>query len=242
MHRIFVPKQNISDDKIIISDKEQVNHLKNALRLKVGEEVIVSDEKGTEYICEARNLAKEAVLAIKSRSPFRKKSGPMITIACALPKKSKFDDIIDKLTQLGVDRIIPLETERVIVKLDKNKKIARQQRWNKIAQSAAEQSQRNTLPTVETVKTIKEVLADTGDFDLKLILALFGERKTLKEVLAAAIPKNILVLIGPEGDFTDEELELAVKAGCIPVTLGETVLRVETAAISVASFIKLYCE
>jgi len=242
VHRIFVPKQNISDDKIIISDKEQVNHLKNALRLKVGEEVIVSDEKGTEYICEARNLAKEAVLAIKSRSPFRKKSGPMITIACALPKKSKFDDIIDKLTQLGVDRIIPLETERVIVKLDKNKKIARQQRWNKIAQSAAEQSQRNTLPTVETVKTIKEVLADTGDFDLKLILALFGERKTLKEVLAAAIPKNILVLIGPEGDFTDEELELAVKAGCIPVTLGETVLRVETAAISVASFIKLYCE
>ncbi|MBU1727106.1 MAG: RNA methyltransferase, partial [Candidatus Omnitrophica bacterium] len=174
------------------------------------------------------------VLRKKSRAPAKIR----LTIACALPKKAKFDDIVDKLTQLGVDGIIPLNTKRVIVKIDKKKEVVRLERWRKIAMSAAKQSQRASVPVVGHLKSIEEVLKE-GDYDLKLIPHLSGKRRSLKEAIEKASPKNILILIGPEGDFTDEEVALAVKYGCVPVSLGELVLRVDTAAIAVASFVRL---
>ncbi|PIP18804.1 MAG: 16S rRNA methyltransferase [Candidatus Omnitrophica bacterium CG23_combo_of_CG06-09_8_20_14_all_41_10] len=164
-----------------------------------------------------------------------------LTIACAIPKKSKFDDIVDKLTQLGVYRIIPLKTERVVVKLDKRKEELRSKRWNRIALSASQQSQRNNIPVVEPVQKFKDVLVRSKDFDLKLIPTLAGQRKSLPEVILSLLPMaKILVLIGPEGDFSDGEIKLALENGFIPVTLGDLVLRVDTAAIAVVSFIRLY--
>jgi len=202
---------------------------------------VIFDEQGNEYLTELENISLSClVFKIKEKRKFKPAKQVSLTIACAIPKKSKIDDIIDKLTQLGVDKIIPLETERVIVKLDKHKKITRRKRWEKIAQVAAQQSQRNTLPVIEEVKNIKQLLAESKDYDLKLIPALIGQRKTIKEAIAMHKPKNILVLIGPEGDFTAQELNLAVKAGFIPVTLGDNVLRVETAAVAVAAFVRLY--
>jgi 16S rRNA (uracil1498-N3)-methyltransferase len=150
------------------------------------------------------------------------------------------EEIIDKLTQLGIDRIIPLETERVIVRWDKDKEISWRQRWQKIALSAAQQSQRNTVPVVEPIQEVREVLSRSVFFDLKLIPTLVERPQPLKDILAKSHPKNILVLIGPEGDFTLEEIESAKKAGCITVSLGNLVLRVETAAVAVASFLRLY--
>jgi 16S rRNA (uracil1498-N3)-methyltransferase len=150
------------------------------------------------------------------------------------------DDIIDKLTQLGVDRIIPLETERVIVKWDKNQRVRHLERFQKIALNASQQSQRKALPVIEPIKDIKEVISTAAGYDLKLIPHLMGERKTLKEIFIKNRPKNILVLIGPEGDFSSAEVALAKRAGFIPVSLGDLVLRVETAAVAIASFIRLY--
>jgi 16S rRNA (uracil1498-N3)-methyltransferase len=242
MHRFYCPIQNISGNKIIISDKDQVHHLRDVLRLKAEDKVIVFDEQGNEYNCLIRQLSNKTIeLKIKARLS-KRETKIQITVACAIPKKSRMDEIIDKLTQLGVDRIIPLESERVIIKLDKSKKILRKMRWEKIALSSSQQSQRNILPMIEPIKDIKEVLTQAGDFDLKLIPTLMGERKSLRKILAKAKPKNILVLIGPEGDFTAEEVDLAIKSGCIPVSLGDLVLRVETAAIAVTSFIKLYAD
>jgi len=242
MHRLYCPSQSISDNKIILEDKDQVHHARDVLRLKENEEIMIFDEKGNEYcsILE-ESLPEGMVFKIKKKKNFIPNPAKVkLTVACAIPKDSRMDGIIDKLTQLGVDRIIPLETERVIVKLDKHKKILRQQRWNKIALNASQQSKRDTLPILEPVKKIKEFLSDPGSFDLKLIPVLIGQRKPLKEALKNSKPKNILVMIGPEGDFTLGELELAEKAGCIPVTLGDLVLRVETAAVAVAGFIRLY--
>lgn len=239
MRRIFSPSQNISADKIIISDKSQLHHLRDVLRLKRGDNLIIFDEEGNEYNSAIEEIS-SATLTLRIKSRNKITSGKIrLTVACAIPKKSKFDDIIDKLTQLGADRIIPMLTERVIIKLDKNKMMSRLERWEKIALSASQQSQRNNLPVIGPVKRIKEVLAESGDFDLKLIPALAGERKSLKEVLVNSKPKNILVLIGPEGDFTNKEIDLAKEAGCIPISLGCLVLRVETAAIAAASFIRL---
>jgi len=237
MHRFFCSSQNISGNKIIVSDTNQVHHARVVLRLKVNDEVIVSDGKGNEYVCLIKELLdNKLILKIKERRPSFKREGKIkITVACAIPKKSKMDDIVDKLTQLGVERIIPLETERVVIKLDKSKKISRLERWKKIALNASQQSQRRAITIIEPIKQIREVLSEAGDYDLKLIPTLLGERKSLKEIFAQFNPQNILVLIGPEGDFTPQEVALAVKAGFIPLTLGKLVLRVDTAAIAVVS-------
>jgi 16S rRNA (uracil1498-N3)-methyltransferase len=239
MHRLFISSRHIIGDKAIVPDKDQTHHIRDVLRLRPGDEIILCDERGNEYKAIIGKISKESMeFKIKKRNKFIPGQKIKITLACAIPKKSKMDDIIDKLTQLGVDRIIPLKTERVIVKLDKKKEVLRLERWRKIALSSAKQSQRKQLPVIDSLKNIQEVLAE--DFDLKLIPTLTGKQRTLRDAIAESSPKSILILIGPEGDFTPEELELAKNSGCIPVSLGDLVLRVETAAIAVVSYIRLY--
>jgi 16S rRNA (uracil1498-N3)-methyltransferase len=239
MHRLYCSADNISGDKIIICDNEQVHHLIRVLRVKTGEEAAVSDKKGGEYFCLVEELKPgQVILEIINKSA-AKKQEYKLTLACAIPKNAKMDDIIDKLTQLGVERIIPLKTERVVVKLDKLKEALRLQRWRKISQSASKQSQRNIFPVVDGVRDLKKVILESGDFDLKLIPSLAGERKAIKEVFSGSSAVNILVLIGPEGDFSPQELQAAQGAGFIPVSLGDLVFRVDTAAIAVASYIKM---
>ncbi len=242
MHSFFVRKENISQDSIVIFDLSEVHHLRDVLRVKMKEKVIIFDEGGNKYLCCVEAITDKALLSIKERHP----SGPAgrgleLTVACAIPKNSKMDDIIDKLIQLGVTRIIPLLTERVIVRLDRPKQASRIKRWEKIALAAAKQSHRVYLPVIEPIKDIREVLDASGAYDLRLIPTLAQpECYSLKQALDKVKAKNILVLIGPEGDFTDEEINMAKDKGFLPVTLGELVLRVETAAIAVASFVRLY--
>jgi len=239
MYRFFTSSQNIIGDKAIVSDKNQAHHIRDVLRLRPADEIILCDERGNEYKAIIEKISEEGIeFKIKKRNKFIPGQRIKITLACAIPIKSKMDDIIDKLTQLGVDRIIPLLTERVIVKLDMKKEVLRLTRWRKIALSSAKQSQRKQLPVIDSLKNIQEVLAE--DFDLKLIPTLTGKRKLLKEIMGESSPKRILILIGPEGDFTPQEVELARKSGCIPASLGDLVLRVETAAIAVVSYIRLY--
>ncbi|MBU4346462.1 MAG: 16S rRNA (uracil(1498)-N(3))-methyltransferase [Candidatus Omnitrophica bacterium] len=243
MHRFYNPCQNISGNKIIIQDKGLLHHLKDVLRLKREDEVIIFDGQRNEYQCSIEKLTGKVILNIKQKRSFSEiREDIKITVAVALPKKSKMDGIVDKLTQLGADRIIPLETERVSVNLDDRKKKLRLQRWRRIALSASQQSQRNNLPIIDSIKDINDVLSNLQGFDLKLIPTLTGEREPLKEILDKSKPQNILVLIGPEGDFTLQEVIKAKRAGFIAVSLGDLVLRVETAAIVVAGFIRLYYE
>jgi 16S rRNA (uracil1498-N3)-methyltransferase len=110
--------------------------------------------------------------------------------------------------------------------------------WEKIAINAAKQSKRTMLPLIDSLREIKDILSQTGDFDLKIIPTLSESTKPLKDVLGDKRYRNILVIIGPEGDFTPDEVDLAKKAGCIPVSLGNLVLRVETAAVAVAGFFR----
>jgi len=240
MRNFFVSVNDIAQGKIIITDKKQLHHMYGVLHLKPGESLKAFDENSAEYRCLLESLsAEKAVLEIKEKSFSQAKKRTVVTIACAIPKKLKFDDIIDKLVQLGVDKIIPLKTERVVVKLNKDKEAGRMIRWQKIALAAAEQSQRNNLVILENAQSIKEVMQSAVNYDLKIIPTLEGPRRSLKEISSQAQAKSILVLIGPEGDFTVQEIAVAKKAGCIPVSLGDLVLRVETAAVAVASFLML---
>jgi len=240
MHRFFCEFKISPDNTINLSDKKHLHHIRDVLRLKTGEKITLVDDRSREYLCAIGEYLEESInLTILKQLNKDKMNKVNLTIACSIPKRSKMEDIIDRLTQLGVERIIPLETERVIVRLDKNKKTQRLERWKKISQTASEQSQRNTLPVIDPVTCIEDVFRHAASFDLKLIPTLEDKRKNLKDVLNASKAKNILVLIGPEGDFSPQEIKLAKNAGFIPISLGNLVLRVETAAVAVASFIML---
>ncbi len=211
MQNFFCCSDDITKDGIEFTDPAKTHHIKDVLRLRKGDEVLISDDKGDQYYAIVDLITDEAVkfkIKGKKRETLKKLS---LTVACAIPKKAGFDDIIDKLTQLGVDKIVPLMTERVIVKLDQQKLGQRLIRWRKIALSASQQSQRNVIPVIEKVTDIKDFLLNCGMFDLKLIPTLSGERKFLRDVLSGSNPKNIVVLIGPEGDFSPQEVVSAVK-------------------------------
>jgi 16S rRNA (uracil1498-N3)-methyltransferase len=234
MHRFYIDR--VEGDSAALTDA-QLHHLKDVLRLKVGDKVAIFDNEGNEYSGMVASIdKKQAIIKVKSvKRDTRSKIN--LTIACAVPKGDRMDDVIDQLTQLGVTRIIPVLTERVVVKLDEVKKETRLKRWQIIAQGAAEQSQRSSLPVIAPATPFAEVIVGANKFDLKLIPHLSGERRTIKDALKSS-PKSIIVLIGPEGDFTPEEVAVALEAGFIPVSLGENVLRVATAAVAVAGFIK----
>lgn len=236
MRRFFCVSPKVIDGKIYLEDKNQVHHIRDVLRFKKQDKLLICDGRANEYECVMEEINKSITLRIMHTKVVRK-SGPALTIACAIPKKAKMDEIIDKLTQLGVDTIIPVETERVIVKVNKDKKLSRFNRWQKIAVSSSQQSQRVNIPVIEPIQDIKEIIKKSENFDLKLIPTLDGQCKNLRDVLLNREARNIIVLIGPEGDFTLKEVDLAKKAGFIPISLGELVLRVDTAAIAVAAIL-----
>ncbi|HOU36457.1 MAG TPA: RsmE family RNA methyltransferase [Candidatus Omnitrophota bacterium] len=236
MNRFYCSSSDVSGDSIIIKDKGQVHHIRDVIRLKEGERVFVFDDKAHEFDCVIDRITlAQVVFAIRQRIQPKREGRPEITVACAIPRHSKIDDIIDTLTQIGVTRIIPMMTERVVVRLDRAKRAERRVRWLKIALAASKQSQRNTVPAVDEITNVTDVIKLSGDYDLKLIPTLPGDRTQLKDVLNSARPKHILVLIGPEGDFTPGETALAQKAGFVPVSFGDFVFRVETACVYIAS-------
>jgi 16S rRNA (uracil1498-N3)-methyltransferase len=243
MHRFLVASLDSPGNKLLVLDKKQIHHIKNVLCLRPGEKVVLFDGKGSEALAGIERLSTEGIrMVISKKIVSDNKRKLSLTVACALPKNSRFDDIVDKLTQLEVDRIIPLKTERTQVKPSQDSAEVRLGRWKKIALSAAQQSRRIILPQIDRLTDLTQLLKDSAGFDLKFIPYLKGERKTLKEALSHPLPAGakIIILIGPEGDFSPKEVALALKNGFIPVSLGPSVLRVETAAVSAAAFINLY--
>jgi 16S rRNA (uracil1498-N3)-methyltransferase len=236
MHRFFI--DYIKGDNAVLTDVAQLHHIRDVLRLKVKDEVIIFDGKGHEYNGVIMSMNKKQVELKVKPSNKQPVNTANLTVACAIPKGSHMDDIIDGLTQLGVERIVPMLTERVVVKLDEAGAVSKLKRWQKIAQSAAQQCQRSDMPIISPVTNVKKVITDAQNFDLKLIPHLSGKRRLLKDVLSKKNYKNIIVLIGPEGDFTPKEVEFALHNDYIPVSLGDSVLRVATAAIAVAAYIR----
>jgi 16S rRNA (uracil1498-N3)-methyltransferase len=237
MNYFYLPDR-IKSQEVAIEDADQLHHLRDVLRLSSGERVTVFDSAGREFLCSIVSIAKQQVsLKVIDCLPDRPAKFKL-ALACAVPKKSGMDDIVDKLTQVGADTIIPLLTERVIAR-NEDIQGARLERWRKIARSAAEQSRRNTLPVIPGLMRFDDLIAGSAGYDLKLIPTLDGRRRTLPQIIMQTHPAAVLVLIGPEGDFTEKEVGHAVDAGFQPVTLGKNVLKVETAAVSVAAYLRL---
>lgn len=230
-------RDSIQGDEQIITDKEQLHHLTVVCRARHGDSISLFDRQGNAYHGSISLINKtELRVHIESRQAVTP-SKIHLTVACAIPKASGMDEVIDQLAQLGVDTILPMITDRVVAKpYEPEKKL---ERWHKIALNASEQSQRNTLPEIPAVVGLEEAIERTRGHSLKLIATLEGDTKPLCEAIHNFSCGQIMILVGPEGDFTAQEVKTALEAGFIPISLGKNVLRVDTAAAAAVAFIRL---
>ncbi len=239
MPRFFVSPEQVSHDDICIRGND-VNHMKNVLRMKPGDEVSVSDGEGTDYFCRVLSLEKDEVrLSIENSWHSYVELPVELYLFQGLPKGDKMELIIQKAVELGAKAVIPVKTERVIVKIDEKKEQKKLSRWNQIAQAAAKQSGRGLIPQVMPIMTFKEALVMASQLDGSLIPyekaeGMAAARKTVAELKNC---KKIGVFIGPEGGFDEKEIELAASAGIRPITLGHRILRTETAGLTMLSIL-----
>lgn len=250
--RIYCPPENITRNTIIILDKGQIRHLSQVMRLKVGGELRIFDGQSREYDCVINAIASDRVtLAIQGVKKIAEDKSLSICLACAIPKRAKIDFIIEKAVELGVDRIIPLQTERTIVKVSHESAKRKLKRWQAIAREAAKQCGRITLPVIEPVALFKDALGKIKEYDLSLIPNLGTDTRNINEIISnfsrcsgmplkAGNGRSIIIFIGPEGDFSESEIALSRAAGCRGVSLGDLTLKVDTAAIATIAFLRLF--
>ena len=240
MYQFFVEPQQIQGREILIRGGD-VNHIKNVLRMKVGEELSVkSGADDREYRCAIAAFEEDF---IRCELRFIKEDGvelpSRIYLFQGLPKADKMELIVQKAVELGAFQVIPVATRRSVVRLDEKKAAAKTARWQAIAETAAKQSKRGVIPQVCPVMNWKQALAYAGDIPVKLIPYELAENMDrTRELIEGLEPEqDIAVFIGPEGGFDEEEIEAARAAGAIPVTLGRRILRTETAGMAVLSWL-----
>ncbi len=223
MDRFFVEKKNVNlENNTCIIEGEDVKHISKVLRCRVGEELEICDNDNNEYICEITNIDKSQVnLNILKRVDIKRESDLKIKVYQGLPKGPKMEMILQKLTEVGVDEIILVQTKRTVVKVDDKKEDKKIERWERIIYEAAKQSKRGKIPKLRGVLSFKEALADMKENDFNIA------------------PYNIGIFVGPEGGFEDTEINAIEEIGGQSVSLGPRILRTETASL-VASSIVLY--
>jgi 16S rRNA (uracil1498-N3)-methyltransferase len=236
MHRFYLPPEKWHPDALVLADGE-AHHCRNVLRLGRGDKIVIFDGRGRELTAEiVSNEAPETSLRKlhEARTPALR---CRITLGQAIPKGKNMDLIVQKAVEIGAAEIAPILSDRTVVRLDEESAMSKQAKWQTVAIEAAKQCGQNWLPTVQPPRSLSQFFQDHGRFDLQLIGSLQSDAVHLKKILAEYSaehgdrPVSVLMLVGPEGDFTPAELSLARSHGCRPITLGPIVLRVETAAI-----------
>ncbi len=244
MNRFFGKSENIFSDYIII-DGADVNHIKNVLRMKTGEEVMVSGGNNTDYHCRISEISDDEIrLSIVERLESDKELPARIHIFQGLPKSDKMELIIQKCVELGVYEIIPVSMKRCVVKLDDKKASSKIARWQAISESAAKQSGRSIIPCVRNVMSYKEALNYAFTMDYTIVPYELAEgMEATKAALANIKPgMDVAVFIGPEGGFDVSEIAEAGEKGMVPISLGKRILRTETAGLAVMSIIMYHLE
>ncbi|MDM8128762.1 16S rRNA (uracil(1498)-N(3))-methyltransferase [Paraclostridium benzoelyticum] len=241
MDRFFVGKKNINlENKTCIIEGEDVKHISKVLRCRIGEELEVCDNGNNEYICEITNIDKSQVeLNIVEVVDIKRESDLKIKVYQGLPKGPKMEMILQKLTEVGVDEIILVQTKRTVVKVDDKKEDKKIERWERIIYEAAKQSKRGKIPKLRGVLSFKEALADMKENDFNIAPYENERTKSIKQAIKGVDIKNIGIFVGPEGGFEDTEIKAIEEIGGQSVSLGPRILRTETASL-VASSIVLY--
>ncbi len=236
MHRFYIPPQNWNPDALALREAE-VHHARDVLRLKEGDKLVVFNGRGREVTAEIVDLGRSEIPLRKLHESETLVLRARIALAQAIPKGKNMDLIVQKAVEIGASEIFPLISERTIVDVDAAEAAQKQAKWQTVAIEAAKQCGQNWLPQLHTPQKLKRFFEHRQPLDLSLIGSLQPGALHLKKILAdysnehRQLPGNVLMLIGPEGDFTPAEIALARSHGCLPITLGPIVLRVETAAI-----------
>lgn len=245
MYRFFVEPSQIGEKEIRICGSD-VNHIKNVLRMKQGEEILISGGENLEYTCYIQEMQEEEVTA---HIMYVQEAGyelpSRIFLFQGLPKGDKMELIIQKAVELGIHQIVPVASRRSVVKLDKKKEEKKIVRWQAIAESAAKQSKRMYVPQVAGVMSFGEAVQYAGKLDVVLMpYELAKGMKETKEIIRGIQKgQSVGIFIGPEGGFEEEEVRQAVSlAGARPITLGKRILRTETAGLTVLSILMFELE
>ena len=245
MYQCFVDPSQIQGNRIVITGSD-VNHIKNVLRMKAGDEIAVSNGMdGKEYRCGIETFTEDEIVC---GLRFIKEDGvelpSKIYLFQGLPKADKMELIIQKAVELGAFEVIPVAAKRCVVRLDEKKAAGKISRWQGIAEAAAKQSKRAVIPKVHPVLSMKEAVAYAQNMDVKLIPYELAEgMQHTKQMIEAVKPEqSIAVFIGPEGGFEESEIQMAREAGIEPVTLGRRILRTETAGFTVISWLMYQLE
>lgn len=243
MYNFFVSEDQREDGAYRITGAD-LNHLKNVLRMRVGDTVLVSCE-GKSDLCELESITSDEAVAKITEENYRETELPIkIYLFQGLPKSDKLELIVQKCVELGVYAIAPVEMSRCIVKLDAGKKNGKTARWQAISESAAKQSKRNFIPEVMPVMSYAEMLEFAKTLDV-FIIPYENKDGMLATKNALSRIKNgstVGILIGPEGGFEQKEVDRAVEVGGLSVSLGKRILRTETAAITAVSMCMLHAE
>lgn len=243
MYNFFVNENQKLNDKYVIIGAD-FNHIKNVLRMSVGDTFLVSDN-GVSNLCKIESFENDSVIAMITEENYNDTSLPIsIYLFQGLPKGDKMELIIQKTVELGIECVIPVEMSRCVVKLDDKKKKSKVSRWQSISESAAKQSKCNRIPQIADVLTYKQALEKAKELDLLLVPyesknGMADTKDALSQIKAGM---SVGILIGPEGGFDEKEVEQAFEIGGKVISLGKRILRTETAAITSVGMCMLYAE
>lgn len=238
MRRFFIPPQDLTGGTVTVAG-DNFRHMAKVLRLKIGARILLADGQGHESVGVIRRIDRESLLiaieeCLTAEIP---EPGPRITLYQGLPKGDKMDLIVQKSTELGVAEIVPFMAARSIARL---KGEERAHRWQRIAQEAARQSKRSSIPQVSLAGDLTEVLR-LARHPVKLLLWEEEQTNRLKATLSPlSVPESIAVIIGPEGGLTPEEAASAVESGFTPISLGKRIVRTETASLAILAILQFY--
>lgn len=246
MHHFFVRPEQISGKEAYIEGPDW-NHAANVLRVRPGEQVLLSAGEDWDYLCTVREVdrtGQRVLLSVLEENRDIRELPVKISLYQGLPKSDKMELIIQKAVELGAARVIPVETARCVVKLDRKKAESKRSRWQAISESAAKQSGRSVIPEVAMPMSFAAALKEAADSDIRLIPYENAEgMERTRRILESVVPgQKIAVFIGPEGGFEETEIRQAEEAGFEAVTLGKRILRTETAGFVVLSLLMAQTE
>jgi len=241
MHRFFVTDQSLRGKQVTLTGK-LAHQIRNVLRMGPGDHIIMLDNTGSEYTVALTEIGQQQVLGkVMYKRPVQTEPRTQITLYQGLSSREKFEWVLQKCTEVGVTSFVPVITERSIIRRPDTITARKLSRWRCIITEAAEQSGRGRIPQLEAPVSFADAVSGLGEFDRCLIGTVGIDGISIREILQfdSTEPVDVALLIGPEGGFTDEEVQQACASGAIPISLGPRILRTETAAV-IASAIILY--
>jgi len=244
VHRFFVERDQIEEKQIHVIGSD-VNHIRNVLRMKPQEEIVISDGRNQEYTCYIESISQDEVLThIMYSQEVGLELKSHIYLFQGLPKSDKMELITQKTVELGAYEIIPVAMKRSVTKLDAKKEAAKIKRWQLISESAAKQSKRMRIPEIKGVMSFSDAIAYAQGLDICLMpYELAKDMKETKEILAGIVPgQSVGIFIGPEGGFAEEEVAEALANEVRTITLGRRILRTETAGLTTLSILMYLME